>query len=216
MDVHAQWAAQPLVHLDHQRASALAQARGTALGAEMTAHRRSGSSVLSPMGALVHAARKRALHPHSNAEMRSRMDGGDSGMEMMLDVMLEDSNYLDKCAERQRSWTGATNFAVSKSARFERFDEESAVGGGSGEDGVRASRRMVELADHLALTAPDDVGVEDKLLFDEFVGQGGEATATSSTWNLLFRSMGELESKGAFQLTLSTLCCVENDGHLRA
>jgi hypothetical protein len=212
MDVNAHWAAQPLGHLDHRRAPEPAQARSTALGAEMTAHRLSSSVPSSPMGALAFAARKRALHPHSNADMRSRMDGGDPGMEMMLDVMLEDSNYLDKCAERHRSWTGATNFAISKSARFERFDDGSAFGGG-GEDGVWGSRRMVELADHLALTAPADVRVEDMLLFDEFVGQGGEATATASTLNILFRSMqGELESKGAFQLTSSMLCCFEDDG----
>ena len=74
------------------------------------------------------------------------------------------------------------------------------------------SWRMVELADHLALSAPADGGVEDMLLFDEFVGPGGEATATASTWNLLFRSMqGEAERKGAFQLTSSTPCCVEHD-----
>ena len=213
MDVYAHRAAQPLGHLDLQRAlspapSPAAHACDTPLGAEMTAHRRSSSSVPSP------PARKRALHPRSSTEMRCSMDGGDLGMEMMLDVMLEDSHYLDTCADRQRRWwIDATNSAKSTPARFERFDEGSAFcGGGGGEDGVCGSWRMVELADHLALSAPADGGVEDMLLFDEFVGPGGEATATASTWNLLFRSMqGEAERKGAFQLTSSTPCCVEHD-----
>jgi len=34
--------------------------------------------------------------------MRSSLHEAELGMEMMVDVMLEDSHYLDKCAERQR------------------------------------------------------------------------------------------------------------------
>ena len=61
--------------------------------------------------------RTHAGHLLSSAEMRSSLHEAELGMEMMVDVMLEDSHYLDKCAERQRrvgshsrSWhAGATN-----------------------------------------------------------------------------------------------------------
>jgi voltage-gated sodium channel len=61
--------------------------------------------------------RMHAGHLLSGAEMRSSLHEAELGMEMMVDVMLEDSHYLDKCAERQRrvgshsrSWhAGATN-----------------------------------------------------------------------------------------------------------
>jgi hypothetical protein len=46
--------------------------------------------------------RTHAGHLLSSAEMRSSLHEAELGMEMMVDVMLEDSHYLDKCAERQR------------------------------------------------------------------------------------------------------------------
>jgi hypothetical protein len=113
---------------------------------------------------------------------------------MMVDVMLEDSHYLDKCAERQRA--GAAN---PTAARFAHVDQGSATGG---------SRRMVELADHLALPVPADLSDEDMLLFDEFVGQGGEATATMSTCKLLFRSIQS-------ELLQRRPCCNEDAGKAR-
>ena len=67
---------------------------------------------------------------------------------------------------------------------------------------------MVELADHLALPVPADLKDEDMLLFDEFVGQGGEATATMSTCNLLFRSIQS-------ELLQRRPCCNEDAGKAR-
>jgi hypothetical protein len=162
-------------------------ALGTAQGVDMKANRRS-----STMGSL--AEPTHAGHLRAGAEMRSSLHGAALDMEMMVDVMLEDSHYLDKCAERQRA--GAAN---PTAARFAHVDQGSATGG---------SRRMVELADHLALPVPADLSDEDMLLFDEFVGQGGEATATMSTCNLLFRSIQN-------ELLQRRPCCNEDAGKAR-
>lgn len=146
--------------------------------------REEGRVDMMPHGTFAHACeRALALHMCTDAEMRSSLHKGELGMEMMVHVMLEDSLYLDKCAERQRGRAGAAN--PTTCARFEHVDQSFATGGSVGEI---ESRRMVELADHLALPAPTDVTDEDILLLHEFVGQGGQATATISTCNLLFRS----------------------------
>jgi len=160
---------------------------GTAQWVDMKANRR--SSTLGSLAEPTHAGQLR-----EGAEIQSRLHGAALDMEMMVDVMLEDSHYLDKCAERQRA--GAAN---PTAARFAHVDQGSATGG---------SRRMVELADHLALPVPADLSDEDMLLFDEFVGQGGEATATMSTCKLLFRSIQS-------ELLQRRPCCNEDAGRAR-
>jgi len=160
---------------------------GTAQGVDMKANRR--SSTLGSLAEPTHAGQLR-----EGAEIQSRLHGAALDMEMMVDVMLEDSHYLDKCAERQRA--GAAN---PTAARFAHVDQGSATGG---------SRRMVELADLLALPVPADLSDEDMLLFDEFVGQGGEATATMSTCKLLFRSIQS-------ELLQRRPCCNEDAGKAR-
>ena len=160
---------------------------GTAQGVDMKANRR--SSTLGSLAEPTHAGQLR-----EGTEIQSRLHGAALDMEMMVDVMLEDSHYLDKCAERQRA--GAAN---PTAARFAHVDQGSATGG---------SRRMVELADLLALPVPADLSEEDMLLFDEFVGQGGEATATMSTCKLLFRSIQS-------ELLQRRPCCNEDAGKAR-
>jgi hypothetical protein len=160
---------------------------GTAQGVDMKANRR--SSTLGSLAEPTHAGQLR-----EGTEIQSRLHGAALDMEMMVDVMLEDSHYLDKCAERQRA--GAAN---PTAARFAHVDQGSATGG---------SRRMVELADLLALPVPADLSDEDMLLFDEFVGQGGEATATMSTCKLLFRSIQS-------ELLQRRPCCNEDAGKAR-
>jgi hypothetical protein len=189
-----EWQLAPATAIEHTT-----QALGNAQGVDMKSNRRSSTTL--------------AEHFFGRGSLAERTHAGvQLGMEMMVDVMLEDSHYLDKCAERQRrigshsrSWhAGATK---PTAARFAHVDEGPATGGGGcfGDEG-EGSRCMVELADHLALPVPADPSDEDMLMFDEFVGQEGEGTATKSTCNLLFRFIQS-------ELLPRRPCCNEDAGN---
>lgn len=97
---------------------------------------------------------------------------GEMEIGMMVDVMLEDSQYLDSLV--QKVHFGAADSAAKKS----RFEPVECTSGevDACEDGKDCKcDRVAEMVDF------------GMLLFDEFVDEQGEGTATSSTLSLLAR-----------------------------
>jgi hypothetical protein len=88
-------------------------------------------------------------------------------MSMMVDVMIEDSQYLDSLVKRVRGR------AAEHQANKSRFEPVACTGGG-----------LESTCDHVAAVQDDF----DLLVFDEFVDEEGAGTATSSTFGLVVRS----------------------------
>lgn len=105
---------------------------------------------------------------------------GVTGEEMraMIAVMLEDSIYLDTCAQEQRVNASRHRFQVC------------------GEDAMDCDEPAKEphgvdlLEGQFELNMPllDDTFTEDELLFSEFHDERGEGTACASTCSLLLRA----------------------------
>jgi len=142
---------------------------------DMEAHRRGGSTTA-----------QRSAAPGAREVQCPGLHGREPEMHMILDVMLEDSRYLDMWTRRQRGGASADRSAARAHVKLsEQADEVGAQ---------ECSRRMAELEDQFMLTMRPDAADEDMLGFDEFSGQGGDAGAITSTCSMLFRSaQSELE-----------------------
>ena len=123
---------------------------------------------------------------------------GSFEMRMMMQLMIEDSTYLDQCAMQRRA---AWKASMSARANFVEFLEEGSESGsesGSSNSGAMVGDSPMRLpghTDHCSYRvklpwAKEAVNQEDEL-FNEFVGCHGEGVATAHTYSLLLRSCHE-------------------------
>jgi hypothetical protein len=121
---------------------------------------------------------------------------GSFEMRMIMQLMIEDSAYLDQCAVQRRA---AWKASMSARARFVEVLQEGSESGsesGSSNSGAMVGESPMRLPGHADPClhrvklpwAMQAVKQEDGLLFNEFVGCHGEGVATAHTYSLLFRS----------------------------
>ena len=110
---------------------------------------------------------------------------GVTGEEMraMVSVMLEDSIYLDKCAQQRRA--NESSFKVC---------EEDAM---DCDEPAKEPPDVEPLEGQFDLTMPllDETFTKDELLFSEFHDEPGEGTACASTCSLLMRACRDFEDR---------------------
>ena len=111
---------------------------------------------------------------------------GAAEMRAMFSVMLEDSMYLDSCAQRRR--------VCQSRHRFTACEQEDVMDAGvpTQEETSPALERQFELS----MPPSDNTFTEDELFFSEFLDEMGEGTATRSTCRLLMQVMAKKDSDG--------------------
>ena len=188
-----------------QRAHSLPCMNGEAAGAPNSPHQRPDDvlrdvylSARPSISSHVQASAAQVVHGLGGAsdiaggQRQVQIFGRLAAMNLMVEVMLEDSIYLDQCAREARDVDGTwKSNGVQTGAQIEEVtdgEEGGCVGGASNrmefEDGTQVGTNMNPFEQQFSLNLPP----REDVLFDEFVGESGEGTATSSTFSLIFRS----------------------------